>query len=138
MLRSIILAGNSRLDVASQGPPSIKMAPPHDDADAVMRIQKALVALGFKLPKSFPKGPEEDPDGKYGKETFDAVVAFQKREFPTDPKQWDGRVGQFTLARMDNQLPQDDPVAFIFPRNVSTTSNCVTMTPFAAVASKKT
>jgi hypothetical protein len=105
-LTSLILAGNARLDQAAAGGPSVKVAPPPDDPDAVRRIQRALLALGFPMPISFPAGPNNDPDGKFGHETFQTVIAFQRKVFPSDPKQWDGRVGPLTLAKMDEQLPK--------------------------------
>lgn len=107
-LKSAILRGstsNARLEQAANGPPSIKPAPPADDADAVRRIQRALVALGHPLPKSFPNGPAQPPDGQYGQETFQAVRAFQQRVFPGQPSEWDGRAGKNTLAKMDAMLP---------------------------------
>ena len=81
-LQSPILAGNPRLERAHAGGPSVKPGPPHDDVVAVMRIQRALVALGFSLPRSFPTISNGDPDGVYGSETRDALVAFQQRAFP--------------------------------------------------------
>ena len=105
-LRSTILSGNPRLEQAAHaGGPSVKPGPPHDDVDAVMRIQRALVALGFALPLSFPNGPDADPDGIYGSETRQAVVAFQKRVFPNAFSEWDGRTGTKTLTEMDRLLP---------------------------------
>lgn len=101
MFSSTFLAGNTRLESAASGGPPIKMAPPEDDEEAVQRIQKALVALGFSMTISFPFGPASEPDGKFGPETYHTVLAFQKREFPQDPSQWDGRVGKNTLGRMD-------------------------------------
>jgi peptidoglycan hydrolase-like protein with peptidoglycan-binding domain len=95
MLKSIILAGNARLERASIGPPSIKRAPPDDDLDAVQRIQRALEELGYYMPVS---------DGKFGDETYRAVLAFQRSVFPKDPLQWDGRVGRNTLAQLDEAL----------------------------------
>jgi hypothetical protein len=65
----------------------------------------ALVALGFPLPNSFPGGPAQAPDGKYGQETYNAVAKFQRREFPGKPGEWDGRCGKNTLSRMDALLP---------------------------------
>lgn len=110
-LKSTILTGSARLEQAAAGGPSVKKAPPADDPDAVKRIQRALVTLGFPLPKSFPNGPAQDPDGKYGMETFNAVQAFQKQTFPAEVKQWDGRVGKNTLAKMDERLPASAPPA---------------------------
>jgi hypothetical protein len=104
MLKSRFLAGNARLEVASSGGPSIKKAPPADDADAVRRIQKALVAVGLPLPRSFPAGQAGEPDGKFGDETFNAVLSFQRREFPREAGQWDGRCGKNTLGRLDELL----------------------------------
>ncbi|WP_454647895.1 peptidoglycan-binding domain-containing protein [Bradyrhizobium liaoningense] len=103
-LESAILAGNDRLEQAAKGPPSIKRRPPDDDADAVRRIQSALVALGFPLPKSFRSGPGAPPDGLFGDETWSAVKAFQQKAFPRTPAEWDGRVGKVTLAEMDRRL----------------------------------
>ena len=105
-LSSKILSGNTRLDGAASGGPPIKAAPAPDDPDAVKCIQKALVALKFPLPLSFPAGPANEPDGKFGQETYTQVIAFQKRAFPNDPSQWDGRVGKNTLTEMDLRLPK--------------------------------
>ena len=105
-LQSKILSGNTRLDSAASGGPSIKPAPPPDDPDAVKRIQKALAELKFPLPLSFPAGPTNEPDGKFGQETYTQVIAFQKVVFPKDPSQWDGRVGKNTLREMDLRLPK--------------------------------
>ena len=107
-LKSGILKGttrNARLEQAAIGPPAIKAAPPADDVDAVQRIQRALVALGHPLPASFPRGPAQPPDGKYGNETFQAVTKFQQRVFSSQPSEWDGRVGKNTLLKMDALLP---------------------------------
>lgn len=105
-LKSRLLAGNARLEQAAAGNAVIKAAPPADDADAVRRIQKALVAiLRIQMPLSFPDGPNQEPDGKFGNETYQAVVSFQKLAFPNDSRQWDGRVGKFTIGEMDQRLP---------------------------------
>lgn len=105
-LQSQILAGSPRLEQTASGGASIKRAPPAEDLDAVRRIQKALVVLGIPLPLSFPQGLQAEPDGKFGNETFQAVVAFQKRVFPSTSLEWDGRVGRKTLEKMDAQLPK--------------------------------
>lgn len=108
-LQSAILAGSPRLEQAVGGGPSVKRRPPDDDADAVRRIQNALVALGFPLPNSFPNGPGGAPDGIYGDETFNAVQRFQKSVFPGSPGEWDGRAGRKTLEEMDKRLPKGAP-----------------------------
>jgi len=81
-LNSAIFKGtvrNARLEQAAVGPPPIKAAPPADDVDAIRRIQRALVALGHPIPKSFPNGPDKEPDGKYAEEVFKAVLSFQQQ-----------------------------------------------------------
>jgi peptidoglycan hydrolase-like protein with peptidoglycan-binding domain len=104
MLQSSLLSGNARLEAAAAGGPSVKKAPPADEPDAVRRIQKALAALEFSLPRSFPEGPEKEPDGKFGDETHQAVIAFQKKAFPNQASEWDGRCGPKTLGKMDEML----------------------------------
>lgn len=104
MLKSATLAGNARLQQASNGPPSIRRRPPDDDQDAVQRIQKALTNFGFDLPKSYPDGPNLEPDGLYGPETEGAVRDFQKQAFASQMSQWDGRCGPNTLEKMDERL----------------------------------
>jgi peptidoglycan hydrolase-like protein with peptidoglycan-binding domain len=123
MLKSAILAGNARLDGAASGGPSIKKAPPADEPEAVRRIQKALAALGFSMPISFPSGPTNEPDGKFGNETYQTVLSFQRREFPQDPGQWDGRCGKNTLGRMD-ELLLEDSAAVTLPFSQVATSHC--------------
>jgi peptidoglycan hydrolase-like protein with peptidoglycan-binding domain len=103
-----------------------KSTPPPDDVDAVRRIQKALVALGLPLPLSFPQGFLSEPDGKFGLETYNAVIAFQKKVFPSDPSQWDGRVGKNTLSQMEEMLSNDQSVE-IGPVVVRTTTRCTTI-----------
>lgn len=105
-LESAILSGSPRLEQAVSGGPSVKKRPPDDDADAVRRIQNALLALGIPLPKSFPGGPGSAPDGVFGDETAKAVQRFQKDVFPDKPGEWDGRAGKNTLTEMDRRLPK--------------------------------
>ncbi|WP_425616945.1 peptidoglycan-binding protein [Anatilimnocola sp. NA78] len=105
-LNNPLLSGSNRLRQVSDGAPSVKAAPPHDDTDAVRRIQKALRILTRNpMPQSFVNGPNNEPDGKFGQETLNLVIAFQKQAFPTDPREWDGRVGKKTLGKMDALLP---------------------------------
>src|SRR3546814_2465829 len=70
-----------------------------------------------------------DLDGLFGPETFNAVHAFQKREFPGQYGQWDGRVGKNTLAKMSAKLPRTTPEegeSIRQPLLVSTQSRCTT------------
>jgi peptidoglycan hydrolase-like protein with peptidoglycan-binding domain len=124
-LQSEILSGNQRLDNAAAGGPSIKKRPPDDDPEAVKKIQRALVELGHPLPVSFSSG---EPDGVFGNETFNAVMAYQKKVFPGQWAEWDGRVGQKTLAKMDEQLPKGGAVdtgGSVGARMVRTSSRCL-------------
>jgi peptidoglycan hydrolase-like protein with peptidoglycan-binding domain len=106
-LQSDILKGSVRLEQTMAGGPPVKRYPPADDPDAVGRIQKALVALGVSpMPRSFPNGPTGEPDGKFGSETYNAVIKFQKQVFPSAWQEWDGRVGKKTLEQMDALLPK--------------------------------
>lgn len=41
-------------------------------------------------------------DGKFGEKTLAAVIDFQKKAFPDDPKEWDGIVGTKTRAVLKN------------------------------------
>lgn len=131
MLESAILAGNARLDGAASGGPVVKRAPPADEPEAVRRIQQALAALGFALPRSFPAGPAGAPDGRFGTETHEAVLAFQRREFPRQPDQWDGRVGRNTLARLDRLLPRAaaEESVELQPLSVMAVTNCAVRAP---------
>jgi peptidoglycan hydrolase-like protein with peptidoglycan-binding domain len=121
-LKSDILAGSPRLELAASGGPSVRMGA--HEPDAVKRIQKALVALGFPMPISFPNGPAGEPDGIFGQETYQKVIAFQRREFPKKPAEWDGRVGRNTLARMDELLGGSDDGSVTVPGDQLATSQC--------------
>jgi hypothetical protein len=52
------------------------------------------------------------------------VVALQRREFPKEPGQWDGRVGQFTLGRMDELLGGSGDESVTVPRDELAISHC--------------
>jgi peptidoglycan hydrolase-like protein with peptidoglycan-binding domain len=121
-LKSDILAGSPRLELAASGGPSVKMGT--HEPEAVKRIQNALLALGFPMPISFPNGPSGEPDGIFGQETYKAVIAFQRREFPQQPGEWDGRVGRHTLARMDELLSGSDDEPETVPADELATSQC--------------
>ncbi|MDJ0642223.1 MAG: peptidoglycan-binding domain-containing protein [Erythrobacter sp.] len=134
MLKSALLASNARLQQASNGPPSIRKRPPDDDKDAVQRIQKALSRFGFKLPKSFPQGPDLEPDGLYGPETEGAVRDFQKQEFAGQMSQWDGRCGPNTLGKMDLRLAENPvkptgEIECVPPGRGSSPSYCLVKAP---------
>ena len=113
--KSALLNGSSRLDQAAAGGPSAKAGWPRDDPEAVRRIQKALAQLVGPMPKSFLNGPGNEPDGVFGSETAGHVIAFQRRVFPSLPKEWDARVGRKTLEQMDEALVKGAPAPPVPP-----------------------
>lgn len=125
-LLSDLLSGNPRLDQAAAGPPSIKKRPPDDDPEAIKSIQLALVELGFALPVSVKNG---EADGVFGEETYNAVMAFQKKVFPGQWQEWDGRVGANTLAKMDEMIPRREPNEIIPATWVHLRSHCLETEP---------
>jgi hypothetical protein len=66
---------------------------------SVRLIQQALIDAGYPLPKF-------GPDGKYGKETADAVAKY-KAERPTPIVPSDGVVGPKTMAALDEQFKNE-------------------------------
>jgi hypothetical protein len=103
-LRSPTLRGNARLEQAALGPPSIKPRPAVEDPDAIARIQRGLVELGF-LPAGFGADPlGAEPLGVYGPTTTTAVKALQRAAFPSKASEWDGLVGRNTVRALDARL----------------------------------
>ncbi|HEX8081557.1 MAG TPA: peptidoglycan-binding protein [Jatrophihabitans sp.] len=95
---SSLIGGSDRLVQAGEGGVRI-MAP--EQSDAVLRIQQALLVLGYSLPDS-------GPDGSFGTETGDAVVAFKTDRglVPNDPV-----VGPGTTTRLDREVAFMEGVA---------------------------
>jgi len=106
-LTCALFTGNARLEQAANNSPVIMNREP--DREAVRKIQRALVKLGHPLPISFPSAPDGEPDGQFGDETYQAVLDFQQKVFPSDRNEWDGRVGRHTIGRMDSLLPAAGP-----------------------------
>ncbi len=69
--------------------------------DGVQILQQALKDLKYKLPKTFKF--YDTPDGVYGTETKDAVIAFQKDVGLTK----DGKVGANTMAELDKKFKDE-------------------------------
>ncbi len=91
MLQSSLIGGSDDLNfVASRG--RVIKAP--ESSDAVVRIQSALICLGFEL-------PEAGIDGVFGEEVSSAIVAFKTDRgiFPNDPA-----VGEGTTKRLDLEI----------------------------------
>lgn len=84
---------------AANNTPTIKKG--EENRQAVRLLQQALIDVGFPLPDSTKK--YGSPDGLFGNETRDAVIEFQRRQFPG--KTPDAKVGRETLTRLDELLP---------------------------------
>jgi hypothetical protein len=87
-LRARRFAGDPVLEACLAG--SHRMLAP-EEGRAVMKVQAALIDLGFQLPAS-------GADGKFGTETGAAVSAFKTQHNlqPTDPV-----VGRLTMGKLD-------------------------------------
>jgi len=92
-LTSPRFADSTRLQKAHHNQPAMRIGEP--DADAVVRIQQALLDDGFDMPISTKKTGK--PDGIYGRETYKVVKAFQSK-YGLNP---DGVVGRLTLDKLD-------------------------------------
>lgn len=68
----------------------------------IAKIQQKLIDAGMmsKIP--------DTSYGIYGPKTKAAVIQFQKKQFPNDPKEWDGIVGPKTTAELDKLVTVDD------------------------------
>lgn len=100
-LTSPNFAGNARLDAASRNSPAMHRG--EGNAEAVRRLQGALVQVGFRMPRS--TRPDGTFDGVYGGETVEVVQQFQLREGLVDAfGRGDGIAGKMTLERLDSQL----------------------------------
>ena len=105
-LQSPLLSGNPVLDRVLRGANVLFAGSASNDPVAVQLIQRALTGLGLSMPVSFRTG---GPDGRFGQETADAVIAFQKIAFPGQPREWDGRVGGKTLGLLDGAVLRGKP-----------------------------
>lgn len=100
-LTSPNFAGNARLDAAARNSPAMRRG--EGNAEAVRRLQGALVQVGFRMPRS--TRPDGTFDGVYGGETVEIVQQFQLREGLVDAfGRADGIAGKMTLERLDALL----------------------------------
>ncbi len=98
-LRSPIFANQTRLEMSiKNGCPLTK----GDWGDAVLRIQQALIELGFSLPRSTRNGATP-PNGLFDHETVARIVDFQRIVGLPPTGSADAR----TLDRMDMLLWRD-------------------------------
>lgn len=91
--RSSALQGVSRLEAAGRNSPPMRAG---ERSDGVVVLQGALIDLGFPMPKSTARTGV--PDGIYGRETIDAVRAFQRQQGLAV----DGSAGRQTITRLDH------------------------------------
>lgn len=99
-LNSPRFKNNARLQQAANNSPSIKLM---EKGPAVAILQQAFLDLGFQMPKSTKNG---SPDGDFGSETYNVVIAFQKKHGLSV----DGAVGRQTMTKLDQLLPTAGPV----------------------------
>ena len=92
-LNSKELAGDPILEQCFDGPRAVVNP---EVGLHVKRIQEGLIRLGIEL-------PEFGVDGKYGKETENAVKQFQEKAGMSEPER-DGKVGKKTIALLDMSL----------------------------------
>lgn len=60
------------------------------EGPAVTKMQNALIKKGYMIPAT----------GKADELTIGALIDFQKKSFPNDPKEWDGICGPKTWAKL--------------------------------------
>jgi hypothetical protein len=88
------------LSVPPKTPPKRPLLVKGAKGGQVRVLQQRLNALGAT--------PALKVDGDFGKNTFDAVVAFQQQKFPAEEKEWDGKVGTKTWGAIDaaSEVPE--------------------------------
>src|SRR5262245_14102041 len=96
VLTSPRFRSNAQLQQAAFNAPPLKRGA---EGEHVRLVQQALIDLGYAMPVSVKQ--HGTPDGVYGNETVQKVIAFQVREKLSA----DGSVGQFTMHKLDEKLP---------------------------------
>jgi peptidoglycan hydrolase-like protein with peptidoglycan-binding domain len=124
-LRCRLFADSPRVQAAALNNPTLKMG---EKGDAVVRLQSALLAVGFRLPITTCDNTRP-PDGIFGDETRTAVGKFQLREQLSA----DGIAGRDTLSRFDallltSERPADPPVVLFFGDFAMTTARKAAVT----------
>jgi len=95
MLTSARFASDARLQLAAENAPAMGWG---ERGPAVVKLQQALVDLGYPMPTTTKNGT---PDGIYGGETASAIRKFQ-RKYSLSP---DGVAGRLTLTQLDTLFP---------------------------------
>lgn len=103
-LRAARFADSERLQRAARNNPPLRL---NDVNDAVARMQRAFLDLGFPMPKTTKKTGA--PDGHYGAETAAAVRRFQEENGIKPPGGHEA--GKKTLGKLDEVfLKRDAPI----------------------------
>jgi Putative peptidoglycan binding domain len=105
-LRSIRFAADPELQAVARGQLQLGRsndpgwpAPIRSQGARVRKVQRALIDLGFALPLN-------GDDGRYGQETYNAVLAYKRQyNIRTASGYLDGIVGPKTMTRLDAQFP---------------------------------
>ena len=92
--QSTALQKVARLETTLKNSPPMRAG---ERSDGVAVLQGALIDLGHSMPRSTYRTGA--PDGIYGRETVDAVRAFQQKH----KLSIDGSVGRETLTRLDQE-----------------------------------
>ena len=93
----LIAIVNGRLRLGRPRDPSYP-APIRSSGRAVSEVQRALIDLGFRLPR-------HGADGRYGNETYQAVLSYKRaRGIRTQGGYLDGIVGPLTTRSLDRDL----------------------------------
>jgi hypothetical protein len=90
-------AASEAIEAVSRSRPPFKVG---SRGPGVAIFQGALIDLGYKLPRGLR--PFGRPDGIYGKETLDAVCAFQSRK--GSQRKRDGIAGKDTVVAIDKAM----------------------------------
>lgn len=94
-LRYPPFAASERVKNAAQNRPAMRRG---EKGFGVELLQTALLDLGYKMPISTRK--TGSPDGSFGKETYDCVLAFQTK----NKLGKDGVAGAKTFGKLDDEL----------------------------------
>lgn len=94
-LTSARFASDPRLQAAAENSPPMGWG---ERGPAVVKLQQALVDLGYPMPVTTKSG---HPDGIYGGETRNSLIKFQRKNGLSD----DGIAGRMTLSALDALFP---------------------------------
>lgn len=76
-----------------------KPVTPYQKGQGVVNLQRDLILFDAKYKSIIGK-----VDGAYGDMTAEAILSFQKRVFPNNKKEWDGKAGDKTKQKLFDAL----------------------------------